>query len=126
MTLNFEPTLCLYHAPCTDGLVAAAIVARRYPNCRLMPVNYTTGLPSLSHLMLHNVLVVDFCPPEDTLIEWAKVASDLLVLDHHPATFSHPKLVVDESKCGASLVWDVLFEGRQRPWLVQHIHDYDL
>jgi len=126
MTLAFEPTICLYHSPCADGTVAAAIVARRYPNCRLMPVNYQTDLPSVTHLMLHSVLVVDFCPPEATLIEWSKVASDLLVLDHHPATFQHPKLVVDETRCGASLVWDTLFADRPRPWLVRHIHDYDL
>lgn len=120
--LPFEPTICLYHAPCTDGLVAAAIVARRYPNCRLVPVNYHDDLPPIAG----RVLVVDFCPPEAMLNEWSKKTSDFLVLDHHPATFQHPKLVVDESRCGASLVWDTVFEGRQRPWLVRHIHDYDL
>jgi hypothetical protein len=126
LMLPFEPTICLYHAPCTDGLVAAAIVRRRYPGCLLVPVNYQTALPSVSSLMLHNVLVVDFCPPEETLIEWSNIASNLLVLDHHPTTFSHPKLIVDETKCGASLVWDTLFDDRPRPWLVRHIHDYDL
>ncbi len=124
--LDFTPDVCFYHSPCLDGTVAAAVVARRFPQCALRPINYAQWLPDDS-FSGKNVLMVDFCPRSVKDVEAIAVkASRLLILDHHPQRMAHRSLVVDQTRCGSSLVWDTLFPDRPRPWLVKFQHDYDL
>lgn len=77
----WKPDVCLYHFPCDDGFAAAWVVRQRWPDCRLEPTNY--GLPLPDGLAGKNILMVDFSLKRDAMLELARYARSVVVLDHH-------------------------------------------
>src|SRR5271163_4632794 len=78
---EMTPDLCIYHGQCDDGFGAAFAVWKRDGDC----VTYHAGVygkapPLVAGL---DVAVVDFSYKRPVMVEIAKSAASILVLDHH-------------------------------------------
>ena len=124
----------LYHANCNDGFCAAWVYnsyVERF--CEYRPVQYNEPLPDVALFRGRKVIILDFSYPADDLHVINKVASSLVVLDHHETArqtlegldFCH----FDMNKSGARMTWDhFCVEGlgmsqELRPWLVDYTED---
>lgn len=87
--------LCIYHAGCLDGFTAAWCVWRAYPNAEFHPGVYNEPPPDVTG---KRVVLVDFSYPYVTIMEMARAAQSIIILDHHAtaksalATFKEPPL----------------------------------
>lgn len=77
--------------------------------------------------------MVDFTYRRDVMIEMAKVATSILVLDHHKSAKldlvdlpSNVKVKFDMNKSGASLACAYYFPDHPVPPMIKHIEDRDL
>lgn len=146
--------LCIYHGNCADGFGAAWVVRERCRRSKI-PVEFHAGVyqdppPDVTG---RHVLMVDFSYKRPALLEMAKAARSIVVLDHHktaaedlagfrePAPWSewndgsHPPFegddepvaaLFDMERSGAGLAWDFFFPHEKRPRLIDHIEDRDL
>lgn len=146
--------LCIYHGNCADGFGAAWVVRERCRRSKI-PVEFHAGVyqdppPDVTG---RHVLMVDFSYKRPVLLEMAKAARSIVVLDHHktaaedlagfrePAPWSewndgsHPPVdgddepvaaLFDMERSGAGLAWDFFFPHEKRPRLIDHIEDRDL
>jgi oligoribonuclease NrnB/cAMP/cGMP phosphodiesterase (DHH superfamily) len=97
------------------------------------------------------VIVTDFAFPPETMQSLRDVADRFIWLDHHESNaalaqelkpFAQPDsfkfdggpaskvvkcvVVFDVARSGAGIAWDVLFPGKERPWIVSYVEDRDL
>ena len=117
--------LVLYHANCADGFGAAWAARKKYGACQCIPVNYAGTIPDVEGL---DVLIVDFCFPEEVMALLKKSAASLMVIDHHGTAkdVASKYGIFDNSKSGAVLTWEYLFPNTPLPRLLQYVQDRDL
>lgn len=162
-TENIMPKpICIYHSHCADGFTAAWVVEQAFRfgkvndnGVDLYPAAYDDAPPPDQLIMGRPVIIVDFSYPKDVLIAMSKVASIVLVLDHHktaaanldglptapsvgylrkalhgirtPGQEPGPLYVqFDMERSGAAMAWDYLFPDSPRPKLVDYVQDRDL
>ncbi len=135
-----------YHANCSDGLAAAAVVAQyldswifRYP--KFVPIAYGSPLPAEILEGGDRILFVDFCPEPEQIKQIAFLFTDWFVIDHHKSrewvVDKYPNnCVFDMDKCGATLAWEWLYDGSDNPtvfghrvlpsWVLDYVQDRDL
>jgi len=127
------PTTVLYHAHCPDGLAAAFACWESFgDDATYLPVSYGQPCPDIP--VEHNVYIVDFSYPEDTLkaLVYARLGrrtrDDALVtvLDHHVSAqrdltsliqqdLPGLRICFDLEESGASLTWKYLRTGGWHP-----------
>lgn len=103
--MTYNPTrfpgfdVVAYHANCTDGLAAAAVVLNRLDHThvgKFVPIQYGQPLPEAIAKGGENIIFVDFCPELEQIPEIEKVWKDWFVIDHHQKflyfDLSHPAL----------------------------------
>jgi oligoribonuclease NrnB/cAMP/cGMP phosphodiesterase (DHH superfamily) len=73
--------ICIYHAGCMDGLVAAWLIRVFNPDAQFIPAQYGDKL--LDCVDGKNVIVVDFSYPRAVCEELKRRAKQVLILDHH-------------------------------------------
>ena len=147
------PTLCIYHAVCCDGHTAAWAVWKRWGvRVKFHPGVHGEPPPDVTG---EHVVIVDFSYPETVIMEMAKTAASVLILDLHasaqrdlaglpPARTNWTDHVeealryrhggaadrlgalFDMNHSGARLAWDFFHPGEQIPLLVLHVEDRDL
>lgn len=124
--------LCIYHGHCADGFSAAWVVRRFYGNGRveLVPGVYQQAPPDVAG---RDVVVVDFSYPRPVLLEMARVARSILILDHHASAErelqdlpENVRAVFDMERSGARMAWDHFFPDQGPPRLLSHVQDRDL
>lgn len=144
--------LCIYHGNCADGFAAAWVVraALGADNVEFFAGVYQTAPPDVSG---RHVLMVDFSYKRAILLEMAKTARSIVIIDHHktaaedlagfrtPAPYADwgdplgplveddPEPIAtlfDMDRSGAGLTWDFFYPTAHRPWLLNHIEDRDL
>lgn len=148
----WRPDLCIYHANCDDGFGAAWAIWTRWPDCRFEPCNYGQPLPAVKRG--ENVLFVDFSASRTALLDLAKFAGSVVVLDHHktaeaelaPFRWPAPDLpqlaeqlpqiirhnptgvvaVFDMERSGAALAWQFAHGRAALPQMLAWIEDRDL
>lgn len=119
--------IIIYHANCDDGM-ASAYIANQYfdGDCELIPAQYGQKPPDVNG---KNVIIVDFSYDKNTLIEMAKTAVAIKVLDHHKSAAKDLEgldfCVFNMDKCGARMIWDDLYKS-EYPWFIDYIEDRDL
>lgn len=127
--------LILYHGNCYDGFGAAWAAWRCYGD----RADYDAclyGLDPPSIAGRHELFLLDFSYPRDTLMQWAECGVRITVLDHHltaekilaPSGLWPPdncRIVIDKEKSGARLAWEY-FHSEPPPELILHIEDRDL
>jgi oligoribonuclease NrnB/cAMP/cGMP phosphodiesterase (DHH superfamily) len=122
--------VCIHHFPCRDGLAAAWIVKKAFPEVELVPANYGQKPPDVTG---KHVLIVDFSYPRDVLLEMREKAASLLVLDHHQTAKQNLEgldfCVFDMARSGARMAFDHLNHVPnvfKRSELINYIQDRDL
>lgn len=126
--------LVLYHASCADGFGAAWAAWKRLGGGpQYLPVQYGEP-PPFGRAEGRAVYLLDFSYPADQLLDLARAADGLTVLDHHKtaqaalAGLGGPGLSItfDVGKSGARLAWEYFHEGEPAPWLIDYVEDRDL
>lgn len=130
------PALVIYHAKCADGFSAAwvfhhhhqrTVVGRPYPE--FVPGRYGYPAPDVAG---RDVYLVDFSFKREVVAAMLASARSVTLIDHHKSAIEDlaglPGLIhfTDLNRSGATLAWDYLFPGQQRPLLLGHIEDRDL
>ncbi len=133
--------LCIYHGNCADGFGAAWVVRRalREKGVEFCPGIYQTP-PGVS-VAGRDVVIVDFSYKRPVILEMAKTAKSILIIDHHKSAAEDlADIAQDAAKAnlcpitttfnmnqsGAVLTWKHYFPRKATPWLLLHIEDRDL
>lgn len=137
--------VCLYHANCMDGLIAAALVHYFFKGqveCLAVRYNET---PPATLMQGKDVYLVDFTYPVDDLMPHIPSMKSLTIIDHHHdamvpwvdsavlGEFDNLSVYFDNGKSGAMLVWKYFSTSESAdiintdaPLLVQYAQEYDL
>lgn len=132
--------LCIYHANCTDGFGSAWVVRKAFKkgNVDFHQGVYGESPPDVTD---REVIMVDFTYKNDVVLEMAKTAKSILIIDHHKSAeadlvFNQQDLaegdycpidmIFDMNHSGAVLTWFHFFPDLEPPQLLQHIEDRDL
>lgn len=133
-----QKAVVLYHGGCQDGL-AAAFVAKSSLEAsgvkvKCLPVAYTGKLPGENTFTGVDVYVVDYCGDEQTMRWLARLARNVIVLDHHESSkdvfnlLSSQGVITglwDDKRSGAGLSWDYFHHDQPRPPLIDYVEDRD-
>lgn len=132
--------LIIYHGNCADGFSAAWCFWRKFGN----NADYVAGVyqqdpPDVTEL---DVFLVDFSYKRPVVEEMLAKAKSVTLIDHHKTAIDDlaPLFVADSwtgepkqlghytdlNRSGATLAWDYLFPGEDRPLLLGHVEDRDL
>lgn len=122
--------LCIYHGNCADGFGAAWVVRKAVPDTIFKQGVHQTTPPDVSGA---DVLTVDFSYKRPVLLEMAKQANSILILDHHKSAMedlvdlpANVTVKFDMNRSGAMMAWDHFFPNQSPPPLLLHIEDRDL
>lgn len=123
--------IVFYHYPCADGFTAAWAVWKKHPDWEFYPAKYGELPPDVTG---RDVYMVDFSYKQPVLIEMAKVAERITILDHHKTakddlvTLSLPNVWIyfDMDRSGARLAWEFFHPDTELPKLVRYVEDRDL
>lgn len=131
--------LVLYHASCNDGFCAAWVARRAMPDAECIPVQYGQSPPDVTD---RTVYILDFCYKSAVLLEMAKAARQITLLDHHKTAKADLDALVaaydgslpptrlvfrfDMEKSGGRLAWERFFRDQPSSWLVDYTEDRDL
>lgn len=127
--------VCYYHSPCSDGIGAAWVLRRKYPDANFIGIHAGNKYFKKEDYEGKSVAFVDCCPPtEDIVNEILENVSKLLILDHHITNETllgkiiHEKLqvVYDVNLSGCQIVWDYFNGKGKRPWFIDYIGDRDI
>ena len=122
--------ICIYHGNCADGFGTAWVVRKALGDIEFFAGKYQEPPPDVTG---KNVVMVDFSYKRPVLLEMAKKANSILIIDHHktaaedlvdlPANVT-AKFDMDHS--GAMLTWEHFFPNKEAPELLYRIEDRDL
>ena len=116
----------IYHSPCHDGLTAAWVVHKLYPDARFHPTNYNIPIPELTD---KNIIIVDFSYSRLDIETLRSKNKRVLIIDHHKTAEANlsglDDCIFDMDKSGAELTWEY-FHNTAPPDLVKYVGDYDL
>jgi len=126
--------LCIYHSNCADGFGAALAVKvgleRFNDTCDFHPGVHGKAPPDVKD---REVLIVDFSYKRDVLLEMAKTAKSILILDHHVSAEKdlvdlpdNVEVIFDMTRSGAVIAWQHFNPNHTTPQLLLHIQDRDL
>lgn len=127
----------IYHGPCSDG------TGGLWCACNYKPIKTRfackAGTNPTGDYTGMNVIFVDICPKIDYLLELVKVASYVVILDHHKSSQQMiddnkeildtiPNLLIefDMERSGCQMAWDYFFESQARPFFIDYMGDRDL
>lgn len=132
--------LVIYHGNCQDGFTAAWAIWLKHPEWEYYPAKHGDSPPDVTD---REVYMVDFSYKKPVLIEMAKQAKAITILDHHKTAKEAlenitvdeeiqnsgciVKVIFDMEKSGARLAWEFFhpFE-RTASYLIDHVEDRDL
>ena len=124
-------TLCIYHGNCADGFAAAVVVryAMGSDEVEFHPGVYQEAPPDVTG---RRVIFVDFSYKRPVLLQMAKKAESIVILDHHKSAEedlvdlpANVQVHFDMDKSGAVVTWNYFFPT-SIPKLLAHIQDRDL
>lgn len=132
--------LVIYHGNCADGFSAAWCFWRKYHD----GADYVAGVyqrdpPDVTG---RDVYMVDFSYKRAVVQDMLSKAKSMTLIDHHKTAIEdlqplfmqdswtgEPRKLAhftDLNRSGATLAWDYLFPGEDRPLLLGHVEDRDL
>jgi oligoribonuclease NrnB/cAMP/cGMP phosphodiesterase (DHH superfamily) len=132
-----------YHHNDLDGRCAAAIVRKKYPDCRMREINYNENPNFEEEVVLGEaVFIVDFSFDPDKAMELLKRTNNCNItwIDHHNTAksyqynepFEGKRVVFGGSRdfstpgmSGCELTWQYLFREESMPEAVRLLGDYD-
>lgn len=132
--------VCIYHGNCFDGIAAAWVVHRAFPDRDVEFIAGNYGDDRLINNLMQDCfenaninthyILVDFSLPRDLMIAMNNKARSMVVIDHHKSAqemcqgldFCH----FDMNESGASLAWKHFFPTVETPTLIDYVKDRDL
>lgn len=124
--------LCIYHGNCADGF-GAAIAVRTSLGAEHVDFHAGIHQESPPEVTGRDVVVVDFSYKRDVIIEMAKIAKSILIIDHHKSAEAdlidlpvNVEARFDMTKSGAVMAWEYFHPDEDTPQLLLHIQDRDL
>ena len=123
--------LVIYHGNCADGFSAAWCFWRRYGDaCEYLAGVYQQEPPDVAG---RDVYLVDFSYKRTVVLRMLEQASHITLIDHHKTAIEDLSGIesgkfsafTDLNRSGATLAWDFLFPGEDRPLLLGHVEDRD-
>ena len=128
--------LVIYHGNCADGFSAAWCFWRKYGT----GADYVAGVyqqdpPDVAG---REVFLVDFSYKRPVVVAMLHTANRVTLIDHHKTAMDDLLALreldygdrfawhCDLNRSGATLAWDYLFPGEDRPLLLGHVEDRDL
>ncbi len=128
MSPKSHTVTCFYHANCTDGAAAAAVIHRKYPQAELIAMNH--GDPIQTDIKNKKVFIVDFSFPAPLLTQIKSEASEVLWYDHHKTALAiRDELgwgILDLKESGASLTWKMEYPDSPVPKMIAYVKDKDI
>lgn len=124
--------LVIYHGNCADGFSAAWCFWRKYGEaCEYLAGVYQQDPPDVTGRCVY---LVDFSYKRAVVLRMLERASHIVLIDHHKTALEDLAGIESEkfsaftdlNRSGATLAWDFLFPGEDRPLLLGHIEDRDL
>ena len=120
--------MIISHRFCSDGLVAAAIILRKYPDAECVFLNPGDPPPNVID---KEVYIVDFSFKRDVLLDMKSKAKSLLVLDHHKSAQKELAgleefCIFDMNRSGCGLAHDYFFPDEHRHWITNYTETKDL
>ena len=140
--------MVIYHHNCADGFSAAWVFHHFWRHSALgvapefVPGRYGYPPPDVTG---RDVYLVDFSYKRPVVEAMLNVARSVTLIDHHKTAIEDLRPLFeaheldalngcdrravwfcDLNRSGATLAWDYLFPGQQRPLLLGHIEDRDL
>ena len=124
--------LVIYHGNCADGFSAAWCFWRKYGEaCDYLAGVYQQEPPDVTG---RAVYLVDFSYKRSVVLHMLEQASHIVLIDHHKTALEDLAGIESEkfstftdlNRSGATLAWDFLFPGEDRPLLLGHVEDRDL
>lgn len=136
--------LVIYHGNCADGFSAAWCFWRKYGDS----ADYVAGVYQQAppDVTGRDVYLVDFSYKRSVVEQMFQSACTVTLIDHHKTAIEDlqplfEQVQTDElaygldkragwfcdlNRSGATLAWDYLFPGEERPLLLGHVEDRDL
>jgi oligoribonuclease NrnB/cAMP/cGMP phosphodiesterase (DHH superfamily) len=125
-----DKPIVIYHGNCQDGFTAAWAVWRAHPGWDFYPAKHGDPPPDVTDRIVY---MVDFSYKRPVILELAKQAQDITILDHHKTAEADlvnlPDNVFvhfDLGKSGARLAWEHFHSYVDVPNLVRYVEDRDL
>ena len=127
--------LVIYHHPCLDGFTSAWAAKQALGDtANYVPGTYSNDgiLPDVDGRIVY---LVDFSYPKDVMIELARRASKVIVLDHHKSAQESLQSLLEDGtiegefdmeRSGAMITWDYFFPNRPAPEFIEYVQDRDL
>ena len=130
---------------CPDGLAAAWVCKRKYPDAILIGRCHAGETRSLPNFVSGDlVIIVDFSFPEKFFLSLSERGIKFQLIDHHKTAKDNLQRLleggdlynsvcrtkecfveIDTSECGATLAWEI-FNDEPVPEFLKHIKDRDL
>jgi len=123
--------ICIHHND-LDGRCAAAIVAKRYPDCMFIETDYKDPVPDIDFLLGQDIIIVDFSYKTEQFNMIYAAAKSVVWIDHHATAKDYPYQSVpglrdfkDKSMSGCELTWNYFYPYAKIPQAVLLVGDYD-
>lgn len=120
-----------YHHNDLDGRCAAAIVLKRYPNCRMREINYSDNPVFLEEVKENEIVfIVDFSFIPEKMNELFQLTINVIWIDHHKTAKDYGYDLdglrdFTGKNSGCELTWECLFPDESMPEAVRLLGDYD-
>lgn len=132
----------IYHADCFDGVAAAWVLLKQFPDIRLIAADYRDPVPA--DLAGAEVYIVDFSYTREQLLELTMECKSVTLIDHHPRAVEFRDwvagltdadltlyadygyyldrliVVVDKKRSGAQLTWDYFHPSTNPHHICKH------
>lgn len=130
----------IYHAyegkfNCPDGLAAAWVAAKVYPDAELIKSDYVkkSDPKPPDVLGFDRLVIVDLSFPGEVLNLWRD--KEVLIIDHHASAWEilskldswvSDRLIFNQKMCGATLTWHHFFPFKDVPDFLKMVQDRDI
>ena len=117
---------------CSDGICAAWVAHKKYPNAEIHGAVYQEPCP-IEPQAGDRLIIVDFSYPKSVLEAWHESGVEVIVIDHHKTALENLQDLnaqifkrFDMNECGATLAWKTFFPNERMPFFLEFIRDRDL
>jgi len=130
-----DPTYVIYHKSCADGFGAAWAIHQYFdqikkPKPYFLAWQHGDGLDFPEKVDGHDLLIVDFSFPRESLLELQAKTKSIRVIDHHKTAQAALEGLdfceFDMTQSGAMLAWKAFHPNTDPPELIRYVQDRDL
>ncbi len=123
-----------FHKADFDGVCSAVLIKEAYPECTLIPIDYSDEKPLYLIDKEDTVFMVDFAfEPFEYMIKLRDSCARLIWIDHHKTAIEKAEEVrfkvdglLDMKSSGCENTWKYLYQDKPMPDFVHYLGRYDV